>query len=262
MLGNESGLCGFTGTPGRRGLSRDRRAVYALDSTGCAICAGFQGCCMYTRLRNALISRSVLASAPGLLLFIRRFLQDIDSWAMRQRPFSAAKISGETMTPRYSTVFTALSAVLLSACATPTVVQTVKPGDYGLTCAQLQNEYADAERFRAEADAEKSVTGGNVVRALFFWPAILGTAANANEAIAAADTRKVSLANIMNQKNCAIPASPVVSNQNISLAQGDNPNQQSTEAQLIELKRLFDANLITKDVYAERQKALLEGRTK
>ena len=167
------------------------------------------------------------------------------------------------MTSKYSTWLAAVSTVLLCACATPTVVQAVKPGDYGLSCSQLQNEYADAERFRAEADAEKSVTGGNVVRALFFWPAILGTAANANEAIAAADSRKVNLANIMNQKNCAIPATPIlVSNPNSAPAQGANPNQQSTEAQLTELKRLFDANLITKDVYAERQKAILEGRAK
>lgn len=61
------------------------------------------------------------------------------------------------------------------------------------------------QRFRDEADKEKGMTGGNVARALLFWPAILGTFSNANEAIAAADTRKVHLANLMNQKNCAIP---------------------------------------------------------
>ncbi len=66
----------------------------------------------------------------------------------------------------YRSKFVALCTVLLCACATPTVVQSVKPGDNGLSCAQLQNEYADAERFRSEADKEKSVTGGNVVRAL------------------------------------------------------------------------------------------------
>ena len=154
-----------------------------------------------------------------------------------------------------------ISSILLCGCATPTVVQSVKPGDYGLTCAQLQNEFADAERFRAEAEAEKSVTGGNVVRALLFWPAILGTASNANEAIAAADSRKVNLANIMNQKNCAIRITPLVgSNPNSNPAPGATPNQQSTEAQLTELKRLFDANLITKEVYAERQKVILEGK--
>jgi Tfp pilus assembly protein PilE len=99
-------------------------------------------------------------------------------------------------------IFSALAVVaLLSACASPTVVQTVKPGDTGLTCAQLQNEYSDAERFRKEADAEKGVTGGNVAR-LLFWPAIVGTTMNANEAIAAADNRKVHLTNVMMQKQC------------------------------------------------------------
>lgn len=149
-------------------------------------------------------------------------------------------------------------AALLSACATPTVVQTVKPGDNGLSCAQLQNEYADAERLRMAADAEKSVTGGNVVRALFFWPAILGTAANANEAIAAADTRKVGLANLMNQKNCAIPNSvlPAEAKSTEPAQQGTSPSQ-SQEIRLIELKRLFDANLITREVYAERQRTIL-----
>jgi hypothetical protein len=110
-----------------------------------------------------------------------------------------------------SQLLTALAAALfLSACASPTVVQSVKAGDNGLTCPQLQNEYQDVERLRAEADKEKGLTGGNVVRALLFWPAILGSFSNANEAIAAADSRKVNLANVMNQKGCQIPGfSPV-----------------------------------------------------
>ena len=100
----------------------------------------------------------------------------------------------------------AASAVdLLAGCATPTVTQVVKPGDTGLTCAQMQNEFADVQRLKKEADAEKSVTGGNVVRALFFWPAIIGTAMNANEAIAAADNRSVHLSNLMAQKKCEVP---------------------------------------------------------
>jgi hypothetical protein len=95
---------------------------------------------------------------------------------------------------------------LLSACATPTVVQSTKPGDTGLSCPQLQNEYADAERLKTEANSEKGVTGGNVAR-LLFWPSIIGTYMNANEAIAAADNRKVYLANIMLSKNCQVPVS-------------------------------------------------------
>jgi len=74
-----------------------------------------------------------------------------------------------------------------------------------LTCAQLQNEFQDAEKFRTDADKEKGMTGGNVARAILFWPAILGSFSNANEAIAAADARKVHLSNLMNQKGCPIP---------------------------------------------------------
>ncbi len=157
------------------------------------------------------------------------------------------------------TLGTALAA-MLGACASPTVVQAVKPGDNGLSCSQLQNEFADAEKFRAEADKEKSVTGGNVVRAIFFWPAILGTAANANEAIAAADTRKVHLANQMNQKGCAIPTSgqSMALNTSESKAAAAAPAQ-SKEEQLTSLKKLFDSNLITKEVYTDRQKIILEA---
>ena len=96
-------------------------------------------------------------------------------------------------------------ALGLAGCASPTVVQTIKMGDVGLTCPQLQNEFQDADRFKMEADKEKGFTGSNVARAILFWPAILGSFSNANEAIAAAETRKVHLVNLMNQKGCAIP---------------------------------------------------------
>ena len=100
---------------------------------------------------------------------------------------------------------TSILIATLAGCATPTVTQVVKPGDTGLSCAQLQNEYSDVQRLKKEADAEKSVTGGNVARAIFFWPAIIGTAMNANEAIAAADNRAVHLSNLMVQAKCEIP---------------------------------------------------------
>ena len=98
-----------------------------------------------------------------------------------------------------------LFLLVVVGCASPTVVQSVKPGDAGLSCAQLQNEYADAERFKKEAAAEKGVTGGNVARVLF-WPAIIGTYMNANEAIAAADNRMVNLNNLMSKANCQTSA--------------------------------------------------------
>ena len=100
--------------------------------------------------------------------------------------------------------FPIIASAVLAGCASPTVVQSVKPGDTGLSCPQLQNEYSDSERFKKEAEGEKGVTGGNVAR-LLFWPSIVGTYMNANEAIAAADNRRVHLANLMTQKNCEIP---------------------------------------------------------
>jgi len=105
----------------------------------------------------------------------------------------------------FNSAIAGVAIFTLVGCATPTVTQVVKPGDTGLSCAQMQNEFADVQRLKKEADAEKSVTGGNVVRALFFWPAIIGTAMNANEAIAAADNRAVHLSNLMMQQKCEIP---------------------------------------------------------
>ena len=97
--------------------------------------------------------------------------------------------------------FAIFVVTLLFGCASPTVVQSVKPGDAGLSCAQLQNELADADRFKKDAQGEKGVTGGNAAR-LLFWPAIIGTYMNANEAIAAADNRMVNLTNLMSKGNC------------------------------------------------------------
>lgn len=101
-------------------------------------------------------------------------------------------------------LFPLIAVSFLAGCASPTVVQSVKPGDAGLSCSQLQNEYSDTDRLKKEAESEKGVTGGNVAR-LLFWPSIVGTYMNANEAIAAADNRRVHLANLMTQKSCEIP---------------------------------------------------------
>jgi hypothetical protein len=97
-----------------------------------------------------------------------------------------------------------VAIVVLCSCASPTVVQTIKPGDSGLSCPQLQNEYADAREFKQKASSEKGVTGGNVAR-LLLWPTIVGTYMNANEAIAAADNRMVHLANLMVKRDCQGP---------------------------------------------------------
>ena len=40
-------------------------------------------------------------------------------------------------------------------CASPSVVEVVMPGDEELNCGQLKNAYAEADRFKDEAQGEK-----------------------------------------------------------------------------------------------------------
>jgi len=93
---------------------------------------------------------------------------------------------------------------LLNACAMPTVVETRKAGDSNLTCNQIQRELDDAERFEREARKERTVTGTNVAAALLFWPGLIGTYANTEDAINAAKERKVNLLKLATAKNCKI----------------------------------------------------------
>jgi hypothetical protein len=97
-----------------------------------------------------------------------------------------------------------LIPMLLSACATPTVVDTRKAGDQTLSCEQLHQEILDAERYEKEARKERTVTGTNVAAAILFWPALIGTYSNTEEAINAAKERKENLLKIATSKGCKI----------------------------------------------------------
>ena len=143
---------------------------------------------------------------------------------------------------------TSVLLALLSGCATPYVVQAVKTTDANLTCSQIDAEMAESDRFRTDAQKEKGVTGTNVVAVLLFWPAMIGTYSNANEAIAAADSRKANLMNFYTQKKCA-----------------DQPLQTqtsaatTTESKLIELKTMLDKKLITQVEFDQKRRQVLTG---
>jgi len=92
--------------------------------------------------------------------------------------------------------------LVLGACAKPTVVEVVMPGDEDLSCPELRNAYAETQNYKRAAGGEKGFTTGNVVRGIVFWPAIIGTNTNSNEAIQAAESRSVHLINIMRSKGC------------------------------------------------------------
>lgn len=149
--------------------------------------------------------------------------------------------------PKHFAVISILLA-LLSGCATPHVVQAVKTSDSSLTCSQIETEMAESDRFRTDAQKEKGMTGTNVAAVIFFWPAMIGTYSNANEAIAAADARKANLMNFYTQKKCA--DQPL---------QTQAPAAASTESKLIELKNMLDKKLITQAEFDQKRQQVLVG---
>jgi hypothetical protein len=94
------------------------------------------------------------------------------------------------------------SVFLLSACATPHVVDIVQPNDEQLNCAGLQNEVDELDKFIEEAESEKGVNWSNAGRLLVFPIGIWATYENAGQAIDAANQREVYLRGIMSKKNC------------------------------------------------------------
>lgn len=143
---------------------------------------------------------------------------------------------------------TSVLLALLSGCATPHVVQAVKTTDASLSCAQMETEMAESDRFRTDAQKEKGMTGTNVAAVIFFWPAMIGTYSNANEAIAAADSRKSNLMNLYTQKKCT--EQPL---------QTQAPAAFTSEGKLLELKAMLDKKLITQAEYDQKRQQVLVG---
>ncbi|MDO9612532.1 MAG: hypothetical protein Q7J33_11945 [Serpentinimonas sp.] len=96
------------------------------------------------------------------------------------------------------------AAAFVSACATPAVVQTVQPRDAELSCAQIGAALAEARSYETKARAERGVTGTNVAAAIFFWPAMIGTYKNTEEAINAARERQNHLQVLASRQNCRL----------------------------------------------------------
>jgi peptidoglycan hydrolase CwlO-like protein len=97
-----------------------------------------------------------------------------------------------------------LSVAIATGCASPTVVQTKQASDSNMTCEQLRSAYAEAQDFEAKARKERGVTGTNVAAAIFFWPAMIGTYKNTEEAIEAAQGRQKHLEKVGAEKNCKV----------------------------------------------------------
>ena len=149
----------------------------------------------------------------------------------------------------------AATLAALAGCATPHVVQPSKITDSALSCNLLNSEMAEADRFRADAVKEKGVTGTNVAAVVFFWPAMIGTYSNANDAIAAADARKTNLMAIYKEKRCQDGDFTST----VGGGGGGGGGGGSMERKLNELKSMFDKKLISRGEYETQRKKILAG---
>ena len=140
-----------------------------------------------------------------------------------------------------------LGSVLLNFCAKPTVVNVVMPEDLELNCEKLKDEFQETRRFKQEAEnVGNPQTGGTITRSMFFWPALLKTLHNADEAIKAANDRGYHLIDIMKNKNC------------------DNIDKYFSEIvrttpsqEIIRLNRLYKMGVLTKEEFEMSKKKVL-----
>jgi hypothetical protein len=95
-----------------------------------------------------------------------------------------------------------IAALILAACATPEVVDVRQTGDRDMNCEQIRAAHDDARDFERRARKERGATGTNVAAAIFFWPALLGTYKNTEDAIEAARDRQKHLERLADSKKC------------------------------------------------------------
>ena len=145
-----------------------------------------------------------------------------------------------------------ISVILLYACAKPTVVNVVLPGDEELNCEQLEVAVAESQKIKREAEHAKEGTGGNITRVMLFWPAWAKTLHNADVAVRAADDRIFHLFKIMKKKSCT----------NIDKIEAQILNIENTEItitqQLKELKEMYKSGDLTKEEYKKAKKKILD----
>ena len=145
-----------------------------------------------------------------------------------------------------------VSVILLYACAKPTVVNVVLPGDEELNCEQLEDAVVESQKIKREAEYAKEGTGGNITRVILFWPAWAKTLHNADVAVRAADDRIFHLFKIMKKKSCSnvnkIEAQILnIENKKITITQ-----------QLKELKEMYKSGDLTKEEYKKAKKKILD----
>ena len=145
-----------------------------------------------------------------------------------------------------------INLVILNSCAKPTVVKTILPKDQKLNCEQLENEVAETEKIKKDAEYAKEGTGANITRMTLFWPAWARTLHNADVAIQAANDRNYHLIKLMKKKNCD---GVDIINARIKKTSSTN----NVAEQLKILKEMYDSDELTKEEYKKAKEKTLNN---
>ena len=136
-------------------------------------------------------------------------------------------------------------SLFLLGCASPQVIEERQVGDQTLSCAQIREQIAEADRFEEAARDDKGVTGTNAAALLFFWPALFFTYDNIGDAMDAAAARKRHLHAIYINKNCD------------TILAGNSTEGKKLSEKINELNDLYKQGIITEEEFnAAKRKEL------
>ena len=145
--------------------------------------------------------------------------------------------------------------ILLYSCAKPTVVEVVQPSDDLLNCTELKQEIEETNRIKEEAEFSKD-SGGNIARAILFWPAWAQSLNNADDAMIAANNRSFHLIKLMRKKNC--PGADDLKANITDKPIKKNVNGLNLADQLKTLKELYEDGHLSDEEYTKAKKKLID----
>ena len=148
-----------------------------------------------------------------------------------------------------------LFVFLISSCAKPLVVKTIQPGDDLLNCTELKQEIEVTNKIKDEAEFSKD-SGGNIARAILFWPAWAQSLNNADDAMIAANNRSFHLIKLMRKKNC--PGAEDLKAKIADKPIKENVSGSNLADQLKTLKELYEDGHLSEEEYTKAKKKILD----
>ena len=145
--------------------------------------------------------------------------------------------------------------ILLYSCAKPTVVEVVQTGDELLNCTELKQEIEETNKIKDEAEFSKD-SGGNIARAILFWPAWAQSLNNADDAMIAANNRSFHLIKLMRKKNC--PGAEDLKAKIADKPIKENVSGSNLADQLKTLKELYEDGHLSEEEYTKAKQKIID----